>query len=64
MDLDVIRKSNNLCPFIVQCYGYIITEDYLKIYMELMASCAEKLLAEREYAGFPGSFISRVENTE
>jgi hypothetical protein len=25
MDLDVIRRCNNNCPYIVRCYGYIIT---------------------------------------
>lgn len=59
MDLDVIRKSN-ACPFIVQCYGYIITEDHLKIYMELMATCAEKLLRERNDAGFPEEIIGKI----
>ncbi|KAI6191679.1 Dual specificity mitogen-activated protein kinase kinase 7 [Aphelenchoides bicaudatus] len=58
MDLDVVRKSN-ACPYIVQCYGYIITEDHLKIYMELMSTCAEKLL-HRLNAGFPEEIIGKI----
>jgi len=59
MDLDVIRRSND-CPFIVKCYGYIITEDHLKIYMELMACCAEKLLIERGYVRLPEEIIGKI----
>jgi len=59
MDLFVIRQSNE-CPFIVQCYGYIITEDYVKIYMELMTSCAEKLLFTRNNIGFPEEIIAKI----
>jgi serine/threonine protein kinase len=59
MDLDVIRRSND-CRFIVQCYGYIITEDHLNIYMEIMLCCTEKLLHERGDVGLPEDIISKI----
>ncbi|CAD5235502.1 unnamed protein product [Bursaphelenchus xylophilus] len=59
MDLDVVRKSNE-CPHIVQCFGYIITEDYLYICMEVMASCFEKVLKNRNYTGLPEAIIGKV----
>ncbi|CAD5232238.1 unnamed protein product [Bursaphelenchus xylophilus] len=59
MDLDVVRKSNE-CPHIVQCFGYIITEDYLYICMEVMASCFEKVLINRNYTGLPEAIIGKV----
>lgn len=59
MDLDVVRKSNN-CKYIVQCFGYIITMDHLYICMELMASCFDKVLIERNYIGLPEVIIQKV----
>ncbi|CAD5234320.1 unnamed protein product [Bursaphelenchus xylophilus] len=59
MDLDVVRKSND-CPYIVQCFGYIITMDHLYICMELMANCLEKVLNQRNYIGLPEEIIGKV----
>ncbi|KAI6244012.1 Protein kinase domain-containing protein [Aphelenchoides fujianensis] len=59
MDLHVIRQSND-CQNIVKCFGYIITQDHLYICMELMASCAEKLLVERQLIGFPEEIIGKI----
>ncbi|KAG9343912.1 hypothetical protein JZ751_013299 [Albula glossodonta] len=42
MDLDVVLKSHD-CPYIVQCYGAIVTSTDVFIGMELMGTCAEKL---------------------
>jgi len=58
MDLDVIRKCND-CPYIVQCYGYIMTFEYLFIYMEIMATCLEKLLQQRK-RGIPEEIIGKI----
>jgi len=44
-DLQVICKSND-CPYIVKCYGYILTFDHVYICMEMMAMCLEKLYKE------------------
>ncbi|KAI6205442.1 hypothetical protein M3Y94_00792400 [Aphelenchoides besseyi] len=62
MDLDVIRKSND-CQYIVKCFGYIITQDHLYICMELMGSCAEKLLQGRELIGFPEEIIAQINSS-
>lgn len=58
MDLDVIRKCND-CPFIVKCYGYIITFEELFICMEVMATCLEKLLSHRK-CGIPEQIIGKI----
>lgn len=42
MDLDVIMKSNNNCPFIVQFYGAIFKEGDCWICMELMDSSLDQ----------------------
>ncbi|KAJ8404203.1 hypothetical protein AAFF_G00339760 [Aldrovandia affinis] len=42
MDLDVVLKSHD-CPYIIQCYGAIVTSTDVFIGMELMGTCAEKL---------------------
>ncbi|MGH0179308.1 UNVERIFIED_CONTAM: hypothetical protein FKN15_001861 [Acipenser sinensis] len=42
MDLDVVLKSHD-CPYIIQCYGAIVTNTDVFIAMELMGTCAEKL---------------------
>ncbi|KAI4833094.1 hypothetical protein KUCAC02_016015 [Chaenocephalus aceratus] len=41
MDLDVVLKSHD-CPYIIQCYGAIVTNTDVFIAMELMGTCAEK----------------------
>ncbi|KTF95598.1 hypothetical protein cypCar_00042302 [Cyprinus carpio] len=42
MDLDVVLKSHD-CPYIIQCFGAIVTNTDVFIAMELMGTCAEKL---------------------
>uniref|UniRef100_A0A914D8N9 Protein kinase domain-containing protein n=1 Tax=Acrobeloides nanus TaxID=290746 RepID=A0A914D8N9_9BILA len=60
MDLEVIRKSNE-CPYIVKCFGYILTEgkETLYICMEQMASCLEKTLKSLG-CGFPEKIIGKI----
>uniref|UniRef100_A0A915D6L3 Protein kinase domain-containing protein n=1 Tax=Ditylenchus dipsaci TaxID=166011 RepID=A0A915D6L3_9BILA len=58
MDLDVIRKCND-CPYIVKCYGYIITFENLYICMEVMATCLDKLLQQRK-SGIPEHIIGKI----
>lgn len=43
MDIDVILKSKD-CPFIAKCLGCFISEADVWIYMELMATCFDKLM--------------------
>lgn len=43
MDLGVLLKCSS-CKYIVQCYGYLITESEVWICMERMTTCFEKLL--------------------
>ncbi|XP_074605346.1 dual specificity mitogen-activated protein kinase kinase 7-like isoform X1 [Brevipalpus obovatus] len=43
MDLEVLLKCSS-CIYIVQCYGYLITESEVWICMERMTTCFEKLL--------------------
>lgn len=58
-DLYAVRQTNE-CPFIVKCYGYIITEHKVKIYMELMQMCCEKLLSDRGFVGLPEKVIGQI----
>jgi len=58
MDLDVIRRCND-CPYIVKCYGYILTFEYLFIYMEVMSTCLDKILQQRK-RGFPEEIIGKI----
>lgn len=57
-DLDVLLKCCN-CDHIVQCYGYMIKDTEVWIFMELMASCFEKLL-KRIQAPFPEEILGKV----
>jgi mitogen-activated protein kinase kinase 7 len=59
MDLEVIRKSKP-CFYIVQYYGYICTEEHLKIYMEIMLCSTEQLLYERGNVGLPEMIIGKI----
>jgi len=43
MDLDVLLKCSS-CPYIVQCYGYLIKDTEVWICMERMTTCFDKLL--------------------
>ncbi|VDM95015.1 unnamed protein product [Thelazia callipaeda] len=43
MDMDVIMRSHN-CPNIVRCYGCFVFESEVRICMELMSMCLDKLL--------------------
>jgi len=61
-DLEVITKCND-CEQIVRCCGYILTADYLYIYMEVMATCLDKLLrhlSQRGRRGIPEAIISKI----
>ncbi|XP_047102363.1 dual specificity mitogen-activated protein kinase kinase 7-like [Schistocerca piceifrons] len=58
MDLDVVLKSHD-CPFIVQCLGCYITESDVWIYMELMATCFDKLL-KRLHEAIPEDILGKV----
>lgn len=57
-DLDVLLKCCN-CDHIVQCYGYMIKETEVWIFMELMSSCFEKLL-NKTRAPFPEPILGKV----
>lgn len=50
MDLDVLLKCSS-CKYIVQCYGYLITESEVWICMERMTTCFEKLLKKMNSSG-------------
>uniref|UniRef100_A0A8R1DSG1 mitogen-activated protein kinase kinase n=1 Tax=Caenorhabditis japonica TaxID=281687 RepID=A0A8R1DSG1_CAEJA len=43
MDLDVICLSFD-CPYIVRCFGYFITPTDVRVCMECMATCLDRLL--------------------
>ncbi|CCD62387.1 Dual specificity mitogen-activated protein kinase kinase mek-1 [Caenorhabditis elegans] len=43
MDLDVICLSFD-CPYIVRCFGYFITNFDVRVCMECMATCLDRLL--------------------
>lgn len=43
MDLDVICLSFD-CPYIVRCFGYFITSYDVRVCMECMATCLDRLL--------------------
>uniref|UniRef100_A0A1I8B363 mitogen-activated protein kinase kinase n=1 Tax=Meloidogyne hapla TaxID=6305 RepID=A0A1I8B363_MELHA len=65
MDLEVISKCGD-CPFIVKYFGYILTFDYLYICMEVMSTCLDKLLTNRQKTrppdqiGLPEGIISQI----
>ncbi|CAI2357464.1 unnamed protein product [Caenorhabditis sp. 36 PRJEB53466] len=44
MDLDVICLSFD-CPYIVRCFGYFITPYDVRVCMECMATCLDRLLS-------------------
>jgi mitogen-activated protein kinase kinase 7 len=57
-DLDVLLKCCN-CDHIVQCYGYMIKETEVWIFMELMGSCFDKLLNKLK-SPFPEPILGKV----
>uniref|UniRef100_A0A8C4TH85 Dual specificity mitogen-activated protein kinase kinase 7 n=1 Tax=Erpetoichthys calabaricus TaxID=27687 RepID=A0A8C4TH85_ERPCA len=58
MDLDVVLKSHD-CPYIIQCYGAIVTNTDVFIAMELMGTCAEKL-KKRIQAPIPERILGKM----
>lgn len=58
MDLDVVLKSHD-CPYIIQCYGAIVTNTDVFIAMELMGTCAEKL-KKRIQGPIPESILGKM----
>jgi mitogen-activated protein kinase kinase 7 len=58
MDLDTLLKCAHF-EHVVQCYGYIIKDTEVLIFMELMASCFEKLL-KRTKAPIPEPIVGKI----
>lgn len=58
MDLEVVLKSHD-CPYIVQCFGFFMTESDVWICMELMATCFDKLL-KRLRISIPEEILGKV----
>ncbi|ULT83121.1 hypothetical protein L3Y34_012398 [Caenorhabditis briggsae] len=58
MDLDVICISFD-CPYIVRCYGYFITTYDVRVCMECMATCLDRLL-DRIKKPFPERIIGKL----
>ncbi|PAV70302.1 hypothetical protein WR25_11305 [Diploscapter pachys] len=58
MDIDVISKCHS--SFIVKCIGYFITPSEVKVCMELMATCLDRLLIRMNHQPFPEPMIGRV----
>ncbi|VDO28797.1 unnamed protein product [Onchocerca flexuosa] len=57
MDMDVIIRSHN-CPNIVRCYGCFVFESEVRICMELMSMCLDKLLKIALH--FPENIVSNI----
>lgn len=58
MDLDVLLKCYD-CEHIVQCYGYLIKDTEVWIFMELMATCFDKMLRKLGRA-FPEPVCGKI----
>ena len=58
MDLDVLLKCHD-CDNIVQCYGYLIKDAEVWIFMELMVTCLDKLLRKLKKP-FPEKICGKV----
>ncbi|CAI5454008.1 unnamed protein product [Caenorhabditis angaria] len=43
MDINVICQSFD-CPYVVKCYGYFINDNHVKVCMEVMATCLDRLI--------------------
>ncbi|CAG9533327.1 unnamed protein product [Cercopithifilaria johnstoni] len=57
MDMDVITRSHN-CPNIVRCYGCFVFESEVRICMELMSMCLDKLL--KLAIRFPENIVANI----
>lgn len=58
MDLDVICLSFD-CPYIVRCFGYFITSYDVRVCMECMATCLDRLLV-RIQKPIPENIIGKL----
>uniref|UniRef100_A0A0N5AGW7 mitogen-activated protein kinase kinase n=1 Tax=Syphacia muris TaxID=451379 RepID=A0A0N5AGW7_9BILA len=57
MDMDVIMHAHD-CPNIVKCYGCFVCESEVRICMEVMQMCLEKLLLKAHR--FPEKIVGKV----
>uniref|UniRef100_A0A914ZFN6 mitogen-activated protein kinase kinase n=2 Tax=Ascarididae TaxID=6250 RepID=A0A914ZFN6_PARUN len=57
MDMDVIMRSHN-CPHIVRCYGCFVSDSEVRICMELMSMCLDKLL--KIALRFPEAIVGKI----
>ena len=57
-DLEVVLKSHD-CPYIVQCLGCFVSDTNVWIYMELMATCLDKLLKRCQKA-IPEKILGKI----
>lgn len=61
MDMDVIMRSH-ACPHIVRCYGCFVSDSEVRICMELMTMCLDKLLKKAK-EGFPEIIVGKITNS-
>ncbi|XP_065845636.1 dual specificity mitogen-activated protein kinase kinase 7-like [Oscarella lobularis] len=57
--MDLFVMTTHLCPYIVTCYGCIITDDEVYICMELMGCCVDKLMKKTGKA-IPEDIIGKI----
>ncbi|VDD95435.1 unnamed protein product [Enterobius vermicularis] len=57
MDMDVIMQAHD-CPYIVKCYGCFVYESEVRICMEMMTMCLEKLLIRAHK--FPENIVRQI----
>lgn len=57
MDMDVIMRSHT-CPHIVRCYGCFVFDAEVRICMELMSMCLDKLLKRAQR--FPEPIVGKI----
>lgn len=57
-DLQILMKFNT-CPEIVGCYGHLIIDMDVWLFLELMASCFDKILKKLQQ-GLPEEIIGKV----
>lgn len=57
MDMDVIMQAHD-CPYIVKCYGCFVYESEVRICMEMMTMCLEKLLVRAHK--FPEAIVGKI----
>lgn len=59
MDLAVVSKTA-ACPNIVYCYGYFISDLEVRVCMELMATCLDRLLKRTNHRPFPEAIVGKM----